>query len=117
MRDYALTLSNGTSSSFDTMHVRRGDFFWQYASTDKTAQQIYDHIKDDLEDGSVVFIATDETNRTFFDHLKAHYHIKFLSDFTSKLNPEGFPKANTNYFGLIDQLVASLLEHSSSSRQ
>jgi GDP-fucose protein O-fucosyltransferase len=107
MHEYALSLSNGTSSSFDTMHIRRGDFFWQYASSDRDAQQIYDYIKEDLEDGSVVFIATDERNKTFFDPLKRHYHIKFLDDFKSKLNPKGFPKTNTNYFGMIDQLVVS----------
>jgi GDP-fucose protein O-fucosyltransferase len=107
MHQYALQVTNGTSSVFNTMHIRRGDFFGQYEESRQSAQQIYDNIKGDLEDGSVVFIATDERAKKFFNPLKKHYHIKFLDDFKFKLNPKGFRKANTNYFGLIDQLVVN----------
>jgi hypothetical protein len=50
-----------------------------------------------------IFIATDERNKAFFQPFRlGGYDIVFLDDFKYLL--EG---VNTNYFGMIDQLVAS----------
>ena len=64
--------------------------------------EIYKNIKDKIQEGATVFIATDERNKKFFDPLRNHFNVFFLDDFQTEL--EG---VNTNYFGMIDQLVAS----------
>lgn len=85
---------------FDSFHIRRGDF--QYKDTRIDAEQIHAKSKDKLVPGSTIFIATDERDKSFFDPLKQHYNIFFLDDFMDLL--EG---VNSNYYGMIDQLVAS----------
>ena len=47
---------NGT---FDTLHIRRGDF--QYKDTRIDADEIYNNIKDVLENGSTIYIATGQS--------------------------------------------------------
>lgn len=88
------------NGEFDTFHIRRGDF--QFKRTRIEAKEIYENTKEFLTPGATVFIATDERNKNFFDDLKAHYDIKFLDDFKDILND-----VNPNYYGMIDQLVAS----------
>jgi GDP-fucose protein O-fucosyltransferase len=89
-----------SSGEFDTFHIRRGDF--QYKETRIEAQEIYDNVKDVLVDGTTIYIATDEHDKSFFKVLQEHYDVLFLSDFLPQL--EG---VNKNHFGMIDQLVAS----------
>jgi hypothetical protein len=85
---------------FDAFHVRRGDF--QYQKTRVSAEEILKMAKKKLTEGTTLFIATDERKKEFFDPLKEHYRVFFLDDFHDQL--EGI---NTNYYGMIDQLVAS----------
>lgn len=88
------------NGEFDSFHIRRGDF--QYKATRLEADQIYENVKDELTEKTTVFIATDHAGRPFFKPLEEHYDIVFLKDFKKEL--EG---VNTNYYGMIDQLVAS----------
>jgi hypothetical protein len=85
---------------FDSMHIRRGDF--QYKETQITAEEIYKNSKDEMKEGGVVFVATDHQGKPFFKPLAEKYDLVFLKDFQKEL--EG---VNTNYFGMIDQIVAS----------
>jgi hypothetical protein len=85
---------------YDSFHIRRGDF--QYKQTRIGADEIYDNVKDVLIEQSTIFIATDEKNSTFFQPLKDHYKVYFLSDFLHLV-----PNLNKNYFGMLDQLIAS----------
>ena len=85
---------------FDTMHIRRGDF--QYKVTRFEAKDIYEMTSKQIPDNTTVYIATDERDKSFFNLLKQHYDVVFLDDFKHEL--EG---VNTNYYGMIDQLVAS----------
>eukprot|EP00569_Conticribra_weissflogii_P003739 CAMPEP_0171329334 /NCGR_PEP_ID=MMETSP0878-20121228/1199_1 /TAXON_ID=67004 /ORGANISM="Thalassiosira weissflogii, Strain CCMP1336" /LENGTH=569 /DNA_ID=CAMNT_0011829301 /DNA_START=239 /DNA_END=1948 /DNA_ORIENTATION=+ len=85
---------------YDSFHIRRGDF--QYKATRLEAEEIYENVKDELTEGATVFIATDHAGKPFFKPLANHYDIVFLKDFKKEL--EG---VNTNYYGMIDQLVAS----------
>eukprot|EP00804_Cyclotella_cryptica_P007490 CCRYP_020725-RB/>CCRYP_020725-RB protein AED:0.02 eAED:0.02 QI:723/1/1/1/1/1/2/156/419 len=88
------------NGQFDSMHVRRGDF--QYKKTRLEAKELIALSKDKLEQGGLLYIATDEKDKKFFDPFKKHYDIVFLDDFTHLL--QGI---NTSYFGMLDQLVAS----------
>ena len=85
---------------FDSFHIRRGDF--QFKTTRIPAQEIYENSKDELTPNSTIFIAADERDKSFFNPFRQHYDILFLDDFQHQL--EG---VNTNYYGMIDQLVAS----------
>jgi hypothetical protein len=85
---------------FDTFHIRRGDF--QFKKTRVSAEQIYEQSKKVLAENATIFVATDERDKKFFDYLREHYDVVFLDDFVSALGD-----VNTNYYGMIDQLVAS----------
>jgi hypothetical protein len=63
---------------------------------------IFNNTFDLLEENSTIYIATDERDKPFFDVLRKRYKIYFMDDFKDFLTD-----VNTNYFGMIDQLVAS----------
>ena len=88
------------NAPFDAFHVRRGDF--QYKRTRVSAQVMYEMAKSQIPEGSTVYMATDERDRSFFAPLAAHYDLLFLSDFQSEI-----PGMNPNFFGMLDQLVAA----------
>jgi GDP-fucose protein O-fucosyltransferase len=85
---------------FDAFHIRRGEF--QYKKTRVSAKELYDSVKDKIPGGATVYIATDETNKEFFHDLADHFDLVYLDDFEDLVG-----KLNTNYYGMIDQLVAS----------
>ena len=92
--------TSNPDGEFDSFHIRRGDF--QYKATRLEADQIYENSKDELQEKSTVFVATDHQGKPFFKPLADHYDLVFLNDFKEELKD-----VNTNYFGMIDQLVAS----------
>jgi hypothetical protein len=86
---------------FDTFHIRRGDF--QYKKTRVSAAEIVAVAKDEISVGNTVYIGTDERDKSFFDPLKKHgWKLLFLDDFKDILGD-----INPNYYGMIDQLIAS----------
>jgi len=85
---------------YDSFHIRRGDF--QYKNTRLEADQIYENSKDEIPANATVFVASDHQGRPFFQPLAKHYNLVFLKDFKEELKG-----VNTNYYGMIDQLVAS----------
>jgi len=82
------------------MHIRRGDF--QYKQTRIAAPEIYNNIHDVLKENTTLFIATDEKQISFFQPLMDHYNVFFLKDFLHLV-----PDLNKNYYGMLDQLIAS----------
>lgn len=92
------------NGQYDAFHIRRGDF--QYKDMHMSAEQIYfNNSKGIILDNRTVFIATDEKNSSYFAPLRAHYHCLFLHDFKEELGD-----VNPNYYGMIDQLIASRSE-------
>lgn len=85
---------------FDGFHVRRGDF--QYVSTRLSAMEIYNASREEIPEGTTVYVGTDERDKTFFKDMAVHYDVVFLDNYMHLL--QGI---NTNYFGMIDQLVTS----------
>jgi GDP-fucose protein O-fucosyltransferase len=88
--------------SFDTMHIRRSDF---------KKLPTYDEQKDGAEriaadkyfaDQRVVYIATDERDKTWFEPLRKHYRLVFLEDFSHLIRG-----VDPNYLGMIEQLVCA----------
>jgi len=88
------------SEQFNSFHVRRGDF--QYKVTRVEADVLLSQAQKKIKEGSVIFMATDERNKDFFQPLKDKYKVIFLDDYMHLLQD-----VNTNYFGMVDQLVAS----------
>jgi len=95
--------NNNPQGLYSAFHVRRGEF--QYKKTRVSAMEMYNRSQPEIAQGSTVYMATDERDKTFFRDMAAHYDLVFLDDFRHLL--EGI---NTNYYGMIDQLVASKAE-------
>jgi hypothetical protein len=87
-------------SDFVVTFILPTDF--QYKKTRLEAPKLLEKSKDKLEEGGLLYIATDERDKSFFDPFKEHYDIVFLDDFKHLLT-----NVNTNYYGMLDQLVAS----------
>jgi hypothetical protein len=92
---------------FDTMHIRRGDF--QFKRTRISAEQILNNTQhlfplQPNTNTTTIYIATDERDKRFFDPFrqKGLYTVYTMDDFKHLLKG-----VNTNYYGMIDQLVAS----------
>jgi hypothetical protein len=52
----------------------------------------------------LMYIATDERNKTFFDDLAKHYDLRFLDDYWQLAN---LAALDPNYMGMIDTIVSS----------
>eukprot|EP00978_Attheya_sp_CCMP212_P048149 scaffold478846_cov59-Attheya_sp.AAC.3 len=91
---------NNPNGEFDSLHIRRGDF--QFKDTRVDADVLYENSKLELEEGATVYIATDERDKAFFEPFRKHYDILFLDDFKDEIKD-----INTNYYGMLDQLIAS----------
>jgi len=100
IRQHVNNKTNTQTNEFDTFHIRRGDF--QYKETRVDIQTIIKNTEAELTPGSTVFIATDERDKNFFKPMGEIYDLLFLDDFKNEL--EG---VNSNYYGMIDQIVAS----------
>mmetsp|Transcript_5558 Transcript_5558/g.7106 ORF Transcript_5558/g.7106 Transcript_5558/m.7106 type:complete len:608 (+) Transcript_5558:254-2077(+) len=85
---------------FDSWHVRRGDF--QYKETRVDADVLLSESNAYMVPKATLYIATDERNKDFFNPVKEHYNVYFLDDFKDL-----FKGMNTNYYGMLDQLIAS----------
>jgi hypothetical protein len=84
------------------MHVRRGDFSLQFNAVTMTGEQVLNNTLGILKPNTTVFVATDEKDLTYFNPLARRYRLLFLKDFREALST-----VNPNYYGMIDQLVAS----------
>jgi len=90
---------NRDEGVYDALHVRRGDF--QYPPTQLPADKLYELSKGALHEGSTLYVATDERDKSFFKPFRENYDLVFLDDFLDVI-----PTVNSNYYGMIDQLVA-----------
>jgi hypothetical protein len=81
-----------------------GDFQWPKQRL--SAEEWYTNTKPWLKPdaGQLLYIATDETNRTWFSPLMEHYTVRFLDDYTKLA---GLDMLDPNFVGMIDQVVAS----------
>eukprot|EP00978_Attheya_sp_CCMP212_P036878 scaffold170273_cov47-Attheya_sp.AAC.2 len=97
-----LGLSPNEDGGFSSLHVRRGDL--QYKEVKIPAEKWYANTKDIWKPKELLFIATDERNKTFFDPIKEHHEVRFLDDYW---DAAGLGDLDPNYMGMIDTIVAS----------
>jgi hypothetical protein len=91
--------AEGTWSS---LHVRRGDL--QYKKVKIPAEEWYENTKEVWKKGEILFIATDERNKTFFDPIKEHHEVRFLDDYWDMAKLD---KLDSYFLGMVDTIVAS----------
>jgi len=95
-----LEIGNGFYSS---LHVRRGEF--QYRETRLPAEELLKNIGNLIPSGELLFIATDERDKSFFEPFKKRFpRIMFLDDFYEMAGLSGL---NPNYLGMIDQVICT----------
>lgn len=94
---------NNPTGEFHSFHIRRGDF--QFKKNRISIEEIFGNSKDELRTpaNATIFISTDERDKSFFNLLKQYYDVHFLDEFVH----EHLKDVNTNYYGMIEQLVAS----------
>jgi len=95
------------SGEFSSFHVRRGEF--QYKEVKIPAEEMMQNVAQFIPPKELLFIATDEHNKSFFDPFRAQgFKLKFLEDF----NELGELKnINPNFLGMIDQVVCTRGRH------
>jgi len=95
-------LDDEKGGGYAALHVRRGDL--QYKKVKISAEEWYENLKETFRDNEIIYIATDERDKSFFDPIKEHTQIKFLDDYweMAKLGD-----LDPNYMGMIDTIVAS----------
>eukprot|EP00934_Nitzschia_sp_Nitz4_P001975 Nitzschia sp. Nitz4//scaffold137_size62074//40707//42376//NITZ4_006422-RA/size62074-augustus-gene-0.2-mRNA-1//1//CDS//3329535721//1975//frame0 len=93
---------NAEGKPWSSMHVRRGDL--QYHAVKIPAEEWLNNTKEVWLPGEILFIATDERNKTFFDPIREHHDLRFLDDYwdMAKLG-----ELESNNLGMIDTIVAS----------
>ena len=95
-------LEDDATSTFSSLHIRRGDF--QYKEAKLSAQEWYNNTKELWQPNEVLYIATDEQNKTWFDPLAQHYELKFLDNYKEIA---GLDKLDDSFLGVVDTIVAS----------
>ena len=91
---------------YSSFHIRRGDF--QYPDVKISAQEWYDNTKELFPQKpmptELMYIATDERNKTFFNDLAMHYDLRFLDDYWELAS---LGDLDPNFMGMIDKIVSS----------
>ena len=82
--------------------IYRGEF--QYKKVKIPAEEWYENTKELWKPNEIIFIATDERNKTFFDPIAKHHDVRFLDDYFELAN---LGNLDPNYFGMIDTIVSS----------
>ena len=79
-------------------------YAFQYKKVKLPAEEWYENTKEIWKPKEILFIATDERNKTFFDPIAQHHELRFLDDY---FELAGLGNLDPNYFGMIDTIVAS----------
>ena len=88
---------------FSTFHTRRGEL--QYKEVKIPSKQILANVGHHIPKNQLVYIATDERNKSFFDDFKTRLpRLRFMDDYFKEA---GLDKINPNFLGMIDQVVAA----------
>jgi hypothetical protein len=74
-------------AGYSSMHVRRGDL--QYKRVKIPASELYSNLHEIWEQNEIIYIATDERNKTFFNAIAEHHQLMFLDDFKDLANLDG----------------------------
>ena len=90
------------AGGYSALHVRRGDL--QYKKVKISAAEWYNNTKEIWKPNEILYIATDEKDKSFFNDLAKHHTLRFLDDYWDMA---GLSDLDPNYMGMIDTIVAS----------
>ena len=81
----------------------RGDF--QYKAVKISAAEMMTNVGHHIPRSELVFVATDERNKSFFDAFHDRFPVvRYLDDY---MDIAGLRDINPNYLGMIDQIVCT----------
>lgn len=81
----------------------RGEF--QYKEVKISAAELIENIGHLLPESQLIYIATDEKNKTFFNDFQPRFpNIRYLDDYYQHAN---LSNINPNFLGMIDQVVCA----------
>ena len=72
-------LDDTGAGGYSAMHIRRGDL--QFKKVKIPAKRWYANTKEIWKPKEILYIATDERNKTWFDPIREHHDLRFLDDF------------------------------------
>jgi hypothetical protein len=97
------SLQYSMNRSLFVMNFCRGEF--QYKVVKLPASKILSNIEAFVPRNQLVYVATDERNKSFFDAFRSHFpQVKFLDDY---MDYADLRSVNPNYLGMIDQIICS----------
>ncbi len=86
------------------LYIRRGDLQEYYPEVIISAEEWYDNTAKLWQPNEILYIATDEKNRTFFEPIANHHQLRFLDDYLEKA---GLADMEKQYLGMIESIIAS----------
>jgi len=89
----------GGGGGWCSAHIRRGDF--QFVDTRLSCKELLEVFKGEISVGKIIYIATDEPDKSFFNLLREYYTIYFWDDIID------MGIENSNWIGMIEQIIAS----------
>jgi hypothetical protein len=108
--EMANELTGGGNTNFGAVyhaaHIRRGDF--QYDQALIGADEIYKniHLLFNRSVSTLLYISTDEGNKTFFEPFHKHFTVRFLADFMEPAKI-GASHLNQNHIGMVEQTICA----------
>eukprot|EP00986_Skeletonema_menzelii_P015195 scaffold11248_cov145-Skeletonema_menzelii.AAC.3 len=90
------------AGGFSALHIRRGDL--QYKEVIISAEEWYENTAKLWQPNEILYIATDEKDRTFFEPIAKHHQLRFLDDYLEKA---GLADIEKQYLGMIESIIAS----------
>jgi hypothetical protein len=90
------------AGGYSALHVRRGDF--QYKECLIPAEEWYETTKKLWHPKEILYISTDETDKTFFEPLAKYHELRYLENYTEKAN---LSNLDNHFMGMVESIVAS----------
>jgi hypothetical protein len=89
--------------SYGAIHVRRNDFLQQQTDQNIAGDLLLRNLSGRMPAGSRLYIATDETDKSFFRTIRNHYETYFIEDCKSALPPG----MSVTHLACIEQMVCT----------
>jgi hypothetical protein len=96
------TVDDEGAGGYSALHIRRGDL--QFKVVKISAKQWWNNTKELWKENEILYIASDEKNRSWFNPIARRRDIRFLNDYWELAD---LGKLDPNYMGMIDTIVAS----------
>lgn len=86
LMDIVSAIASRLNWDYDAVHIERGEKarnreLWPNLATDTSPDTLISTLRDKIEDGRSLYIATNEPDKSFFDPLKDKYSTHFLGEY------------------------------------